>query len=70
MWNRRSGSTPIDNVLKDLRRCRVLHVYRDVPDVKYYIVKILLQSISAMVALSTIMQAVLAVMAIRQPTGH
>ncbi|CAD6260967.1 unnamed protein product [Miscanthus lutarioriparius] len=70
VWNRRSGSTPIDKVLKDLRRCRVLHVYRDLAEVKNYInspVKILLLIISAMVALSTVMQAL---MAIRPPTGH
>ncbi|CAD6266280.1 unnamed protein product [Miscanthus lutarioriparius] len=70
VWNRRSGSTPIDNVLRDLRRCRVLHVYRDLAEVKNYInspVKILLLIISAMVALSTVMQAL---MAIRPPTGH
>ncbi|XP_066353579.1 UPF0481 protein At3g47200-like [Miscanthus floridulus] len=70
VWNRRSGSTPIDNVLTDLRRCRVLHVYRDLAEVKNYInspVKILLLIISAMVALSTVMQAL---MAIRPPTGH
>ncbi|CAD6260972.1 unnamed protein product [Miscanthus lutarioriparius] len=70
VWNRRSGKTPIDGVLEDLRKCRVLHVYRDLAEVKNYInrpVKILLLIISAMVALSTVMQAL---MAIRPPTEH
>uniref|UniRef100_A0A0A8YF48 Uncharacterized protein n=1 Tax=Arundo donax TaxID=35708 RepID=A0A0A8YF48_ARUDO len=64
VWNRRSGSTPIDEVLRRLRICRVLPAYRDWAEVKNYInspVKILLLIISAMVAFSTVLQALVAI---------
>jgi hypothetical protein len=70
MWNRRSGLTHIDIVLNGLRICKLSHVYRDLAEVKNYInspVKILLLIISAMVAFSTVMQAL---MAIQPPTRH
>ncbi|WVZ96729.1 hypothetical protein U9M48_042330 [Paspalum notatum var. saurae] len=64
MFNRRRGSTPLDDVLRDLRKCKRQKVYRDWAEMKNYInspVKVLLLIISAMVALSTVLQALVAV---------
>ncbi|KAJ1261930.1 hypothetical protein BS78_09G066500 [Paspalum vaginatum] len=64
MFNRRRGSTRLDDVLRDLRKCKQQKVYRDWAELKNYInspVKVLLLIISGMVALSTVLQALVAV---------
>jgi hypothetical protein len=64
MFNKRRGSNHIEHVLQDLRKCQQQKVYRDWAEVKNYInspVKAFLLIISALVSLSTVLQALIAV---------